>query len=213
MSTLALTPDEVLTTTRAVRKRLDYDRPVDPELIKECLTIAMQAPTGSNRQGWQFVVIGDPSVREQVTALYRESFATYAATPPPGGNRTTEQRQHKVRDSVQYLAETMHRAPYLLIPVAKGRAERMTRTEEQAAFWGSATPALWSFMLAARARGLGTAWTTLHLVYEKEVAEILGIPYERYTQIALTPIAHTRGTEFKPAAREPVETVTHWDRW
>ena len=208
-----LSPDEVLTTTRAVRKRLDYDRPVDPELIKQCLTIALQAPSGSNRQGWQFVVIGDPDVRARVSALYRESFAVYAATPGAGGSPTTEQRRDDVRSSAQYLADTMHRAPYLLIPVAEGRAERLSRTEQQAAFWGSVTPALWSFMLAARARGLGTAWTTLHLVYEKEVADILGIPYERYTQIALTPIAHTIGTDFKPAAREPLESVTHWDHW
>lgn len=208
-----LTPDEVLTTTRAVRKRLDYDRAVDPELIKECLTIALQAPTGSNRQNWQFVVIGDPVVRKEVAVLYRQSFAAYAATEPARGYATTEQRRHQVRSSAQYLADTMHLAPYLLIPVAKGRAEQMTKTEEQAAFWGSATPALWSFMLAARARGLGTAWTTLHLVYEREVAEILGIPYETYTQIALTPVAHTIGTGFKPAAREPLESVTHWDHW
>ena len=213
MSTLDLTPDEVLTMTRAVRKRLDFDRPVDPELIRQCLTIALQAPTGSNRQAWQFVVIGDPSVREQVAAHYRASWEAYAATSPAGGTATTVQRQHKVRSSAQYLADTMHRAPYLLIPVGEGRAERLTTTEDQAAFWGSATPAMWSFMLAARARGLGTAWTTLHLVYEKEVAEILGIPYERYTQIGLTPVAYTIGTEFKPAAREPQESVTHWDHW
>lgn len=182
-----LTPDEVLTTTRAVRKRLDYDRPVEPELIKECLTIALQAPSGSNRQAWQFVVIGDPSVREQVAARYRASFEVYAAMPSALGTDTTEQRREHVRSSAQYLADTMHRAPYLLIPVAEGRAERLTKTVQQAGFWGSATPALWSFMLAARARGLGTAWTTLHLAYEKEVADIIGIPYERYTQIALTP--------------------------
>lgn len=210
---MILTTDEVLTTTRAVRKRLDYDRPVDPELINECLTIALQAPTGSNRQGWQFVVLGDPGVRLEVSALYRKSFMAYAASPAPPGTATTEQRQQHVRSSAQYLADTMHRAPYLLIPVAEGRADRMTKTVQQAGFWGSVTPALWSFMLAARVRGLGTAWTTLHLTYEREVAEIIGIPYERYTQVALTPIAHTLGTDFKAAAREPVETVTHWDRW
>lgn len=107
----------------------------------------------------------------------------------------------------------MHLAPYLLIPVARGRAETLTSSEDQAAFWGSATPALWSFMLAARARGLGTAWTTLHLVYEREVAEILGIPYEEYTQVALTPVAFTIGTDFKPAVREPLESILHWDHW
>jgi len=213
MSELNLSPDEVLTTTRAVRKRLDYDRPVNPELIKQCLAIAQQAPSGSNRQGWQFIVIGDPAVREQVADRYRSSWEAYAKSAPAGGTPTTVERRHKVRSSGQYLADTMHRAPYLLIPVARGRAELLTKSEEQAAFWGSATPALWSFMLAARARGLGTAWTTLHLVYEREVAEILGIPYEDYTQVALTPVAYTIGTEFKQAVREPQESVTHWDHW
>lgn len=208
-----LTPDEILTTTRAVRKRLDYDRPVDPDLIKECLTIALQAPTGSNQQSWQFVVIGDPDGRAEVAAHYRASFDAYASTPASGGTAATVQRREQVRTSARYLADTMHQAPYLLIPVAEGRAERLTKTVQQAGFWGSAAPALWSFMLAARVRGLGTAWTTLHLAYEKEVAEIIGIPYARYTQVALTPIAHTIGTEFKPAAREPVEAVTHWDHW
>ncbi len=213
MAALNLTPDEVLTTTRAVRKRLDYDRPVDPALIHECLTIALQAPTGSNRQNWQFVVVGDPALKEQVASHYRASWEAYAASPPAGGKMTTEQRRYKVRSSGQHLADTMHLAPYLLIPVAKGRAEELTKSEQQAAFWGSATPALWSFMLAARVRGLGTVWTTLHLVYEREVAEILGIPYEDYTQVALTPVAHTIGTDFQPAAREPLESVLHWDRW
>lgn len=207
---LDLTADQVLTTTRAVRKRLDYDRPVDRALIEECLTIAVQAPTGSNRQDWQYVVIGDPETRAAIAEHYRVSFAAYASTPRTGA---PVNRLDKVRSSAQYLADTMHLAPYLLIPVAKGRADRLTSTEHQAGFWGSAIPALWSFMLAARVRGLGTAWTTLHLTYEKEVAEIIGLPYDRYTQVALTPIAYTKGTDFKPAERDPVAAVTHWDRW
>jgi len=187
-----LSPDEVLTTTRAVRKRLDYDRPVDPETDRAMFD---DCPAGAERkQPTGLAVRGDRRsrrTRKSVGAVPRVLRGS----------------------SAQYLADTMHRAPYLLIPVAEGRAERLSRTEQQAAFWGSVTPALWSFMLAARARGLGTAWTTLHLVYEKEVADILGIPYERYTQIALTPIAQTIGTDFKPAAREPLESVTHWDHW
>lgn len=216
--TLDLTADQVLTTTRAVRKRLDYDRPVERELIEECLTIAVQAPTGSNRQDWQYVVIGDPETRAAIAEHYRVSFAAYASTPMPSrqsddSSGAAAQQLSKVRSSAQYLADTMHLAPYLLIPVAKGRAERLKTTEHQAGFWGSAIPALWSFMLAARVRGLGTAWTTLHLTYEKEVAEIIGLPYDRYTQVALTPIAYTKGTDFKPAERDPVAAVTHWDRW
>lgn len=213
MTVLKLTADEVLATTRAVRKRLDFDRDVDRSLIQECLDIALQAPSGSNRQPWHFIVIGDEQTKRKVSALYAKAFAVYAQTPTQGGQQSTADRSELVRSSAQYLADNMHRSPYLLIPVVQGRAEKLTTTVSQAGFWGSAAPALWSFMLAARARGLGTAWTTLHLGYERETAEILGIPYDQYTQVALTPIAHTIGLDFKLAAREPSSQVTHWDQW
>lgn len=213
MTDLGLTPDQVLTTTRAVRKRLDYDRPVERSLVEECLDIAIQAPTGSNSQGWQWIVLEDSDVKAKVAEHYRSSFNDYARKPGPTGNEHAAQQLSRVRDSSQYLADTMHQAPYLLIPVIEGRPEKMTSTVAQAGFWGSITPALWSFMLAARARGIGTAWTTLHLRYEREVAEIIGIPYERYTQAALTPIAYTKGTDFKLAERAPVSEIMHWDRW
>jgi nitroreductase len=119
----------------------------------------------------------------------------------------------RVRSSAQYLADHMHEAPWLLIPVAHGRLPQGASTGAQASFWGSILPAFWSFMLAARARGLGTAWTTLHLAYEREVAEVLGIPYERFTQAGLTPIAFFTGASFRPAARIPLEEITHWEGW
>ena len=77
----------------------------------------------------------------------------------------------------------------------------------------SIVPATWSFMLAARARGLGTCWTTFHLAHEREAAELLGIPYEAATQAALIPVAYTKGTDFKPGPRKPLGEVIHWDRW
>lgn len=217
MSTLDLSPDQLLATTRAVRKRLDLSRPVEPEVIRECLELAMQAPTGSNRQNWHFVVVTDPEKRRAISDLYRKGFASYRNTPPaPIRSVDPTQRaqiQERVTSSADYLAEHMHEVPVLLLPCISGRLDKVTTTMGQAGSWGSILPAVWSFMLAARARGLGTAWTTLHLAYEQEAAEVLGIPYDKITQTSLIPVAYTLGTDFTPAKREPLDTVLHWDQW
>jgi nitroreductase len=220
MSTLDLSPDELLTTTRSVRKRLDFSRPVEPELIKECLELAVQAPTGGNSQGWHFVVVTDAQQREALGAIYRKGWATYvermASGNPmrPGQSLTREQARTlmRVRDSAQYLADHMHEVPVLIVPCIWGRTDGLG-VIEQAGVWGSILPAAWSFMLAARARGLGTCWTTVHLFYEQEAAEVLGIPYERIMQTALIPVAYTLGTDFKPVPRVPLESIVHWERW
>jgi nitroreductase len=210
---LNLTADEVLTTTRSVRKRLDFDRPVERTAVLECIEIALQAPTGSNSQGWQWMVIEDPAKKKAVADAYAQHFFAYAAQPgreyPEGDTRS--ERQPLVRSSATYLAENFHRAPFLVIPLIEGRLGEGATTMQQASAWGSILPAVWSFMLALRARGLGSAWTTLHLPSEREVAELLGIPYERYTQAGLFPVAYTRGTDFKPAQRLPAAELTHWD--
>ena len=206
--------DHVLTTTRAVRKRLDFERPVSRELIEECLEIAVQAPTGSNRQGWQFILVSDPERKRAIAEHYRRSW--YASDRPRPRYEPEDPRARqaeRVVSSARYLADNMHRAPWLLIPAIEGRLSEGARTVEQAGLWGSILPAFWSFMLAARARGLGTAWTTLHLAYEREVAEILGVPYEQYTQAGLTPIAFTVGDRFNSAPRIPLDSVSHWERW
>jgi nitroreductase len=210
-----LSVDEVLTTTRAVRKRLDLSRPVPRELLIECLEIAVQAPTGSNRQGWHFVFVSDPERKSAIASHYRRSWEAYSKAPPPTYEEgdVRAQRMAGVKSSARYLADHMQEAPWLLIPVIQGRLPEGASTAAQASLWGSILPAFWSFMLAARARGLGTAWTTLHLVYERQVAEVLAIPYEKFTQAGLTPIAFFTGTDFKPAARIPLEEITHWDRW
>ena len=220
MSTLDLSPDELLTTTRSVRKRLDFSRPVEPELIKECLELAVQAPTGGNSQGWHFVVVTDAQQREALGAIYRKGWATYlermASGNPvrPGQSLTREQARTlmRVRDSAQYLADHMYEVPVLIVPCIWGRTDGLG-VIEQAGVWGSILPAAWSFMLAARARGLGTCWTTVHLFYEQEAAEVLGIPYERIMQTALIPVAYTLGTDFKPVPRVPLESIVHWERW
>lgn len=206
----------VLTTTRSVRRRLDFDRAVPRELIRECLEVAVQAPTGSNRQGWQWVVVTDPELKRVIGELYKESWTAYANQGRPSYEREDVRRRRMpaVVSSAQYLADRMHEVPVMVIPCHEGRVDRPgTGNLEIAGVYGSIVPAAWSFMLAARARGLGTAYTTLHLKYEREVAELLGIPYEQVTQAALIPAGYYLGTEFRPAARIPLDQVLHWDRW
>ena len=220
MTLLPLSTDELLATTRSVRKRLDFSRPVEPKLIQECLELATQAPTGGNNQNWHFVFITQQRQRQALGDIYRKGFAYYqqlifSGQFTPSSNATAPEqvaRYRSVRSSSQYLLEHIHEAPVMLIPCIYDRVDEQP-TIEQANAWGSILPATWSFMLAARARGLGTCWTTLHLYYEREAAKVLDIPYEKVTQAALIPIAHTLGTDFKPAPRIPLESIVHWDRW
>ena len=218
---LNLTSDELLSTTRSVRKRLDFTRPVKPDIIRECLALAMQAPTGGNGQRWRWIVVTDPQKRQAIGDYYRRSYAEYLQLPinrPEALDvlraRDAERAdtQQRVKDSSDYLAEHIHEAPALVIPCHMGRVDGKP-SSIQAGLWGSILPAAWSFMLALRARGLGSAWTTLHLTYEREVADLLGIPYEKATQTALLPVAYTLGTDFKPAQREPLDNVVRWDTW
>lgn len=211
---LGLTADEVLTTTRSVRKRLDFDRPVDRSVVEECIDIALQAPTGSNNQGWQWMVVEDDGLKAKICSYYRDNFNRYRNAPKPSYDEgdTRAERREAVTDSATYLSENFHLAPFLVIPCHLGRVDGQPGAA-QAGYWGSILPAVWSFMLALRERGLGSAWTTLHLPNEKEVAELLGIPYDSVTQAGLFPVAYTKGTEFKKAPRLPAADLIHWDRW
>jgi nitroreductase len=220
--TLDLTPDELLTTTRAVRRRLDFDRPVPRALVEECVRIALQAPSGSNARGWHFMVVGDEGKRARIAELYRQAFEGYRDMPI-SAHALAEQSQGDDRavmdhvvGSAEALAENLHRAPYLVIPCVEGRMPPMEGPMGhvvQASQFGSILPAFWSFMLAARARGLGTSWTTLHLMFEQEVAELLGIPFDSVMQAALSPLAFTRGTDFKPARGRDIDGPLHFDAW
>jgi nitroreductase len=209
------TVDHLLTTTRSVRKRLDFTRPVEPEIIQRCIEIAIQAPTGSNRQGWHFMVVTDAEKRLAIANYYRKSFARYIGSGGPRKQSDADDprlaRSERVRDSSIYLAEHLHEAPLFIIPCIEGRPTNPAPSG-QASFYGSILPAAWSLMLALRARGLGAAWTTLHLPYEKEVAELLGIP-ANVTQAALLPVAYFKGDDFRPAHRVPARTLTYWDSW
>lgn len=219
---LGLSNDELLSTTRAVRKRLDFDRPVSEEVIKECMELAVQAPTGSNAQGWQFVFVTDPDKRARIGELYRQAFSIYRDMPvaihklhKDSGDTALTSSQSRSADSADFLADNMGRVPAMMIPCIAGRTDAPASSNiiAQTGSLGSIIPAAWNFMLAARARGIGTAWTTLHLMHEKEIADMLGIPFDDYMQVALIPIAYTKGTNFKPAYRPPVETVMHFNDW
>ena len=220
-NTLPLTPDELLTTTRAVRKRLDFDRPVPLALIRECLEIALQAPTGSNAQGWQWMIVQDAAKRLALAELYRKAWAIYpsmaaSAHQVHAADPTMQEVQERVVSSAEYLANNLEKAPIFLIPCISGRVENIPApmgVVAQASTYGSILPAAWSFMLAARARGLGTAWTTLHLMHEAEAAKILGIPFNEITQCALIPVAYSKGTSFSPGPRKALDPVLHVDRW
>jgi nitroreductase len=204
--------DRLLTTTRAVRKRLDLSRPVDRALVLDCLRIATQAPSGGNSQPWRWLVIDDPDLRAGLADLYRRGYGPYielqkAAIVAAGGDE-----DHAILRSSDHLAEHLHEVPIHVIPCLLTRLPERPSSADMAGFYGSILPAVWSFAMALRSRGLGTAYTTLHLLHEREAAELLGIP-DTVTQVALLPVAHVIGTDFRPADRKPVEAVTYWNRW
>jgi nitroreductase len=206
--------DELLTTTRSVRKRLDLTRCVPEDVIRRGLEIALQAPTGSNSQGWHFLVVTDPEKRRALGELYQQAFTAYASAarhrPFEAGDPRAEQYE-RIYDSARHLADHLGEVPVHVIPCVEGRVEQ-AGAMAQASLYGSILPAVWSFMLALRARGIGSAWTTLHLAHEQRVAELLGLP-ENLTQAALLPVAYFTGDGFRPARRLPSEDRTHWDTW
>ncbi|MEA2170796.1 MAG: hypothetical protein QOF76_4096 [Solirubrobacteraceae bacterium] len=200
--------DHLLSTTRAVRMRLDFERPVAKELILECLRLAIQAPTGSNRQNWRWVVVTEPELKDAIADAYRDGAGSYLEDRRA---EATAPQERRIFESAVFLAENMQRAPALVIPCIEHPID-LSSNGSAASTYGSILPAVWSFQLALRARGLGSAWTTLHLKHEDRVAKLLGIP-DGVHQVALLPVAYTKGTDFKPARRQPVEEVTHWNRW
>jgi nitroreductase len=200
------TVDKLLTTTRAVRKRLDLTRPVELDVILECLRLAIQAPTGSNMQTWRWLVVTDPTVRAQLAELYQDVARGAADVRRTELPMPETPQQQRVIDSAGYLTEHIGEVPVLVIPCIEDAGG--------AAGWApSIYPAVWSFMLALRSRGLGSAWTTIHLHKEREMADLLGIPYESVTQAGLFPIAYTIGTDFKPGDRARSSANVHWNSW
>jgi nitroreductase len=200
--------DELLTTTRAVRRRLDLSRPVGREVILECIRLAMQAPTASNAQDWRWLVITDADKRAAIGDIYRSIGAEYLAH---AAKEASDPQTQRVYAGALALTDTLARVPVHVIPCLDNRIDHSNLLTAASA-WASIIPAGWSFLLALRSRGLGSVWTTMHLAKEQEVAELLGIP-PTATQAALFPVAYTIGTDFRPASRPPAETITYWDSW
>ena len=216
----SLTPEELLTTTRAVRKRLDLEKPVEIELVKKCIEIAQQAPTASNRQNWHFLIITDQSMKNSLSDLFRKGWQSYINSPTSVATTTSSddpkksKTQRKIYESAKYLVDNLRNVPVFVIPCIEGRTDGSNvSVVVQSAIWGSIAPAVWNFMLAARLHGLGTTWTSFHLLFEKEAAELLKIPYEKVMQVALLPVAYYKGTSFKPAPRDPIEKIIHINSW
>ncbi len=211
MTALDLTAiDHVLATTRSVRKRLDFDRPVPPEVIEECLRLAIQAPTGGNSQGWRWLIVTDADKRQALAELYREIATPYLKAGLGDAGEVTAQ-QGRVIDSATYLSEHLHEVPVHVIPCLHGELDALPNFAA-AGSYGSIIPAMWSFQLALRSRGLGSVLTTLHLPLAERAAELLEIP-SGVTQIGLIPVAYFTGEDFKPAVRRPVEEITYWNGW
>jgi nitroreductase len=206
--------DALLSTTRAVRKRLDFDREVPDDVLLECLQLAVQAPTGSNRQGWRWLVVRDQATKDALADIYRRAGGEYLAAAAATSDSATQ--SGRVMDSANFLAEHLGESPVLVIPMIIGRVEElvgsMTPAAVAAGLMGSILPAVWSFQLALRSRGLGSCYTTLHLLLEQEAADLLGIP-PHMTQAGLLPVAYTTGTSFRPADRPPVEAITYLDAY
>jgi nitroreductase len=211
-----MTPEELLTTTRTVRKRLDLSRPVPIDLVKRAIEIALQAPSGSNTQRWQWLVVTDKDQRAKLGDLYRRACRDYLDSEKAAGKLFADDPerakvQERIGISVEYLADRMGDVPVLVVPCLETEMVELP-PGNQAGLWGSLLPAAWSYMLACRAFTLGTAWTTLHLAYEKEAAEVLELPPTVH-QAALIPTAFYTGETFQPAERRPLDEVLHFDRW
>jgi nitroreductase len=204
--------DKLLTTTRAVRKRLDLGRQVSRDVVLDCIRVACQAPAGGNYQRWRWVVIDDADRRAALAALYKRAFEPYMAIQRQALEGTGDPTINDIIDSSTYLAEHLHEVPVHVVPCMLDRVQPDAGLSAMAGYFGSILPAVWSFQLALRSRGLGSAWTTLHLDYEEEAAELLGIP-TTVSQVALIPVAYYRGDDFRPGARRPAEEVTYWNGW
>jgi nitroreductase len=219
MALLPLDADQLLTTTRAVRKRLDFSRTVEDSVIRECVEVAMQSPSGSNNMTMQFVVVRDEARRKAIGEVYRQCYEIYRSLDGiyigsiDKGDVAENAQQSRSASSADFLGERMGDAPALILACNAGSRVEGAPAMMAASMMGNVLPAMWSFMLAARARGLGTAWTTVHLMMEQQVADIVGIPFDTVQQACLSPLAYTVGTDFKPAVRPAADSIIHWDTW
>lgn len=206
----SMSTDHVLSTTRAVRLKLDLHREVEPEVVYECLRLAIQAPSPSNRQAWRWIVVRDQQVKDQLGELFRDAGTAYLRNRRAKSDAAGQPNPSRLVDSVQHLIDVIEQVPVFVIPCVLGRPRGFNAAD--AAFYGGIFPAVWSFQLALRSRGLGSTLTTFHLRHEQQAAAILGLP-DDVTQVGLLPVAYTTVSDFRPAPRQPVEEVAFADRW
>jgi len=201
--------DIALTTTRSVRRRIDWQRPVPAEVIERCIDIAIQAPTGLNLEAWRFLVVTDPARKLGMAELYRKSFEQMAELRAEYARQTGTQPP-ALRKVHRDLADRLHEMPALILVCMQGRPD--DTLARQVGFYGSILPAAWSLMVALRTRGLGSTWTSLHLIHERETAKLLGIP-DDVTQTVLLPVGYMRDAVLAPAPRKGAREVTYWNEW
>lgn len=194
--------DWALGTTRSVRRKIDWERPIERRLIEECIEVAVQAPTGANQEAWRFLVLDEPAPKQAVADLYRRAMERYAALRPGADGP---------KNTAQELATRLQDLPALILVCSEGQPFADTNAM-RVAFYASVLPAAWSLMVALRARRVGSTWTTLHLTHEEEAASALGIP-DGVTQTVLLPVGHMDGARLRPAARRPAREVTFWNAW
>lgn len=204
--------DELLSTTRSVRKRLDFDRPVSREIIETCIGISQQAPTGTNSQGWRWIIVEDKAKKAKLAEIYRMAASVYLEAQEKELQGSDDKQTRRVIDSAVFLAENLQNAPFHVIPCLEGAPPEGAPRMAIAATMASIFPAVWSFQLALRSRGLGSCITSLHLANSELAAEVLGIP-DNIMQVALLPVAYTKGMDFKRAKRPPASSIIHWDEW
>lgn len=191
---------------------MDFEKPVPREIIEECIGLSQQAPTGGNSQRWRWLIVEDQEKKAALADLYRKMANIYLPEEGRKAEEAGNRQTMRVFESAVYLAENLQHAPLHVIPCLEGRPPEGSPVMAISAMLGSVYPAVWSFQLALRARGLGSCLTSLHLAHEKEAAELLGIP-EHVMQVALLPVGYTKGTDFKRAARPDPSTIMRWDSW
>ncbi len=203
------TLDWVLTTTRTVRRRLDLTRTVDLDVVLECLDLALQAPTGGDRQRWRWIVVTDATTKSGIQRIYHA-----ALTEASGGRRPTAAAgsDGRMLDGAWHLATHLDQVPVIIVACITGRLTPDSTQAQAAALYGSIYPAVWSLQLALRSRELVSAMTTVHIERHRSMAELLGIP-DHVTQAALVPVAHLMGDDLQPARRRPVREVAFLDHW
>ncbi len=218
--------DEVLTTTRAVRRRLNFDKPVERELVEECLRLAQQATMGSNLEDWRFVAVSEPEQKARVAALYRDTWEQTVEIPlrerrpdtvtrlDPGvrSNEEAQARQQRVLKSVKYLVDNLERVPVIMFACSAKPVPDTALGDRASGYYGSIIPIAWSFMLALRSRGLGSVMATAIVFHSERLSEVLELP-EGTHPITMIPVAYTDTLDFKPAPRRPLEEILRWERW